>query len=383
MNALISVIIPSYNHESYIVEALESVLAQSYPNVEIVIVDDGSTDNTLEKISSYHSPKVKIVVQENQGANVAINKGISLARGEFVTVLNSDDLYHPQRLERLMAEQSNLEGQALIFTSLTMIDASGKPYDDIRWEQYQTLQGQCRHISRDKYFLMGNVAYTTSNFFMRRAFFDRVGSFKKLRYTHDWNFALRSSVLSSPVWLQEDLLFYRVHEKNTLNETSLWFSILEDSYNFSCYLFGRLRNKVSLTDVFEWYFSCFARNASYLPLFVSFFYSLLVNRVVADEDELLQCIHDEKFCSKMRRMVENVSYDMSTYQSLPYMNSVIQSYTRQVEMIKERDLCIRNNEANIEQLKQYMEKEIVKVEKALKSTMDYKLKRIIKKIFFP
>ncbi len=385
MYPLVSVIIPSYNHELYIVEAIESVLTQSYPKVELVIVDDGSTDNTLAKIEPYRSSSVNIIIQQNQGADFAINKGLSLARGEFVTILNSDDIYHSQRLERLVSELSSRDELSLIFTNLTMIDASGNPYSDFRWEQYQTLCGQCRQRPAVNYFLVGNIAYTTSNFFMRRALFEQVGNFKKLRYTHDWNFALRSSLVGEPVWLQEDLLLYRVHEKNTLNESSLWLSIFEDSYNLASYLYRFKESKVSMDEIFQIYLSCFTINSSYLPFYVGFFLSLLFYRVVEDEDDLLDCIHEDGFADKMKMMVDDVSYDMRTYQSLPWINALLASYNDQAEMINGRDICIRKNEEMINERDlciRKKEEDIGKMKKALEATFDYKIKKIVKKFCF-
>jgi len=95
----ISVIIPAYNHEKYITEAISSVLNQSYHDLEIIIINDGSTDSTEQRILSIHDQRIQYVSQKNSGAHSAINRGISLAQGEYITILNSDDLYLPQRLE--------------------------------------------------------------------------------------------------------------------------------------------------------------------------------------------------------------------------------------------------------------------------------------------
>ena len=95
----ISVIIPAYNHEKYIIDAVNSVLNQSYQDFEIIIVNDGSTDSTEQKILSIHDQRIQYVCQKNSGAHSAINRGISLSQGEYISILNSDDLYLPKRLE--------------------------------------------------------------------------------------------------------------------------------------------------------------------------------------------------------------------------------------------------------------------------------------------
>ena len=98
---LISVVIPAYNHERYIGAAIESVLEQSCPDLELIVVDDGSTDRTGEVIQGYTDSRLHYYHQENQDAYTTINRGISLARGRYIAILNSDDIYTPERLETL------------------------------------------------------------------------------------------------------------------------------------------------------------------------------------------------------------------------------------------------------------------------------------------
>jgi glycosyltransferase involved in cell wall biosynthesis len=99
----VSVVIPSYNHARYIGRAVDSVLSSTFTDLELVIVDDGSTDDTLEVLRPYRSrPEVKVRTQENRGAHAALNVGLSLARGRLLFVLNSDDAYHPERIGRLV-----------------------------------------------------------------------------------------------------------------------------------------------------------------------------------------------------------------------------------------------------------------------------------------
>ena len=89
---LISVVIPAYNHERFVGAAIESVLNQSCSDFELVIVDDGSTDNTAEVIKSYTDKRIHYYYQENQDAFNTINRGISLAKGRYISILNSDDI---------------------------------------------------------------------------------------------------------------------------------------------------------------------------------------------------------------------------------------------------------------------------------------------------
>ena len=95
----VSVIIPAYNRAHYIREAIESALQQSHRPLEIIVVDDGSTDETPQILATYSEP-VRVFRQVNQGVAAARNLGVSHARGEYVAFLDSDDLWHPEKLEK-------------------------------------------------------------------------------------------------------------------------------------------------------------------------------------------------------------------------------------------------------------------------------------------
>ena len=113
---LVSVIMPCYNAADYIGETIESVLAQTYENWELLIVDDGSTDDSLSVIARYNDPRIRVLkTAENSGAAVARNVAIEAAHGRFMAFLDSDDLWHPEKLsEQLTFMQEH--GCALSFT---------------------------------------------------------------------------------------------------------------------------------------------------------------------------------------------------------------------------------------------------------------------------
>ena len=101
---LVSVIIPTYNRAWSLKEALESVLAQDYPHIELIVVDDGSTDHTPELLQGYaNEPKVNVVTRENGGVSRARNQGIEVARGEYLAFLDSDDSWLPQKISEQIA----------------------------------------------------------------------------------------------------------------------------------------------------------------------------------------------------------------------------------------------------------------------------------------
>ena len=97
----VSVIMPAYNSEVYIRESIDSVLAQSFTDFELIVVDDGSTDTTAAIVKSYADSRIRLIRQANQGVSVARNTGLEAAQGQFITFLDSDDLYYPDFLKTL------------------------------------------------------------------------------------------------------------------------------------------------------------------------------------------------------------------------------------------------------------------------------------------
>ena len=96
---LVSIIMPAYNGEKFIDQAINSVIDQTYDNWELIVIDDGSQDGTKEIVQNYKDPRIRYFYQYNQGQAAALNKGLDLARGEFITTLDVDDWYTPTSLE--------------------------------------------------------------------------------------------------------------------------------------------------------------------------------------------------------------------------------------------------------------------------------------------
>ena len=123
----VSVIIPSYNHERYVGEAIESVLAQSMGDFEIIVVDDGSSDGSVDVVRQFKDARIRIFVQSNSGAHNAMNRGATLASAQWIAFLNSDDKFHPNKLERHLCahkDDPSLEASA---SRVRYITETGEP----------------------------------------------------------------------------------------------------------------------------------------------------------------------------------------------------------------------------------------------------------------
>ncbi len=226
---LISIIIPSYNHEKYIGKCIDSVLQQTYKNLELIIIDDGSTDSSNKIISAYTDQRIVYVKQSNHGAHSAINRGLVLAKGEYLTILNSDDLYHPQRLERCLQAFQNDQGIDFISTWIDVININGDVLGiKMSWKNMEPWEMKNKELTfagSEDYALnalMANFVSTTSNMIFKRSVYEKLGGMRNLRFTHDWDFLLRVSSNFNCLNLEESLLSYRIHETNTISSNRKW-----------------------------------------------------------------------------------------------------------------------------------------------------------------
>lgn len=218
---------PAYNHEKFVGEAIDSVLGQSYPELELIIVDDGSTDKTGDIARSYDDNRITYHYQENQDAFNALNQGMRMSRGSFISIINSDDIYASNRIERLL-ETHKATSAACIFTDVAPIDDQSKilANKEHPWLVWQQRNKDYYLATMDLYdgFLNGNFMVTTSNLFMTRELARTVGEFTALRYLHDYDYIFRILLTAEDktVYLHdEQLLCYRIHGGNTLSEAAI------------------------------------------------------------------------------------------------------------------------------------------------------------------
>lgn len=224
---LISVVIPAYNHERYIGYAVDSVLGQTCQDFELIVVNDGSTDGTGDVVQGYDDRRIRYYYQENQDAFNTINRGISLAQGHYIAILNSDDVFDLTRLQTLY-EQSHVHGSVCLFSDVVAVDDENNEFQDpaFGWNIWHKNNRDFYFSCKDLYtaFLHGNFMVTTSNLFMSRDAASEVGPFCSLRYLHDYDFIFRMITrFGERVAYVHDqkLLYYRIHGGNTLGEAAI------------------------------------------------------------------------------------------------------------------------------------------------------------------
>ncbi|MCC2641904.1 MAG: glycosyltransferase [Nitrospira sp.] len=222
-SGLISIIVPSYNHRRYVGEAVMSALSQTYEDIEVIVVDDGSLDGSPDLIAAIKDSRLTLVRQQNKGAHAAINRGLEMAKGDFVAILNSDDLYHPTRLEKAITAFESDRDLELISSWIHIVNSDGaviatkKGWENLHpWPLRRAEAGYKKTDDFNLNLLASNFVSTTSNIVCRKALLARIGMMRNLKFVHDWDFLLRASAASKCAQICEPLIKYRVHEANTI-----------------------------------------------------------------------------------------------------------------------------------------------------------------------
>lgn len=218
----ISVVVPLYQHARYVAAALASVLAQEAPPREILVIDDGSTDDgaRVAERALAGIAATRVLRQDNRGAAATLNEAVRLAESDWIAVLNSDDLFVPGKLvtcQRLIAEQPDT---ALLAGGITLIDEKGHALTaGIAADWMRRARDFAARAGHPPLALLNeNFVATTSNIVFRRALWQRLGGFAPLRYCHDLDFLLRGWAATPLVIVEEALVQYRVHARNTIGE---------------------------------------------------------------------------------------------------------------------------------------------------------------------
>lgn len=217
----ISVIIPSYNCACYITDAIESVLNQSYKELEIIIID-GSVDNTKDVLEQYIDQGViKYIFQEPRGVSAARNLGIQHAHGELIVLQDADDIWYPNKLLLQMKAFEKYRDAALIFTSYDELDENGvilgRFWKDILekwWESYKIPGSEIAYGPIYKELLVGgNCMHTSSIIVKKEAIIEAGGFDEKLKTCEDYDLWMRITTKYPVIFVNHILCGYRVRSE--------------------------------------------------------------------------------------------------------------------------------------------------------------------------
>ncbi|MGZ4474943.1 MAG: glycosyltransferase [Nocardioides sp.] len=219
----VSVIVPVYNHERFIVEALRSVIDQTHPDIELICIDDGSRDASLLALADIAvdaGRDIKIVPQSNAGAHSALNAGLALATGDLVMFLNSDDVYALTRVSTFVRayERLGAPDEFWGFSRVGFVDDDGNEVEPAELGTGH-LSHYTMHASQGGWspelLAWHNVALTSGNLVATLGLMRRVGGFSDYAMVHDWDMALRLLALAEPLVVPLPLYVYRLHGSNS------------------------------------------------------------------------------------------------------------------------------------------------------------------------
>ncbi len=236
-NPLISVLIPAYNHEKYVQQTIKSIINQTYQNIELLIVDDGSKDDTWEKIEELRSAcekrfaRVFFKTKKNEGTCLTLNQLLENAEGKYVFLIASDDVAAPQLIEKEVEFLENHEDYALVVCDNGIIDEDSKVcyWDKNRANVYEKNEAkylsfgnylkQHFDFSPDKfgsYVQMRIGNHIPNGYLIRKSIFDKTGFFTPKAPLEDYFLMLQISKYAKMKYFDEVLYYYRWHGNNTI-----------------------------------------------------------------------------------------------------------------------------------------------------------------------
>jgi glycosyltransferase involved in cell wall biosynthesis len=213
---LVTIVTPSYNQGKFIAETIESVLNQTYKNIEYIVIDGGSTDETVDILKSYEDKGVKWISERDDGQSDAINKGFRMAKGEIIGWINSDDLLMPYTVEKIVEAFSD-EKVGLVYGNIWIIDETGnfvKEYKPGEITLYRLLK------------IEQSVPQPGS--FYRKRFVEMVGGLNKyLNFVMDYDLFIKLLKISKAVYIPLPLAKFRLHCKSKTFNFSATKSVIE------------------------------------------------------------------------------------------------------------------------------------------------------------
>jgi glycosyltransferase involved in cell wall biosynthesis len=217
---LVSIIIPTYNRAGLICETIDNVFQQTYRNFELIVVDDGSTDDTQSKLLQYGN-RIQVIRQENRGPAVARNRGARVARGEIIAFQDSDDLWKPTKLERqvLLLEMDSSLPCCLSNIALGAVEGKEFTSFDQSFVRPKHDEGIWLNVSD---ILATRFVLFTQAVAIRREVFVNLGGFdESLRYLEDYDFPLRLSFMGPWGFIREPLVTYRKGSSSSFSQAAL------------------------------------------------------------------------------------------------------------------------------------------------------------------
>lgn len=220
-----SVIIPLYNKEKYIANTLKSVLAQTFQDFEVIIINDGSTDNSLEVVRTFDDSRIKIFEQENQGLSATRNKGTKLASANFIAFLDADDIWKPSFLSTIKTLIENFPNAGLFATNYEELYPNGVS----NIYKNRLIINNIGIIEDFFKVSIGASIYYPSSFCAKKEVFETIDGFnEKITFSEDIDFNIRANLKYRLAYSNEACINYIVSSENQITNTPLANKIIPD-----------------------------------------------------------------------------------------------------------------------------------------------------------
>lgn len=304
MNYKVTIVIPVYNGSNFMKVAIDSAIAQTYDNKEILVINDGSTDNgETEKIALSYGNKIRYIKKENGGVATALNLAIKEMKGDYLSWLSHDDIYKPYKIEKQIETIKKLEDKTtILFSNVELIDEKGKIFCTTNYSNLMTHEELCQGIYP---VIKGTV--NGCSMLISKECFDKVGLFNEnLKTSNDYEMWLRLFKEFKSYLIEEPLIQYRIHKNQdttkspyTLKEANkLWVDII---------------NNLTVKEIEGWSFEPFN---VYMDLYFQMYYSKY-NEAYPVAYKKAKEIYDKS--------TPKVSIIMPCYNSEKYIEKAIQS----------------------------------------------------------
>lgn len=213
MSALVSVITPTFNRAYILGTAIDSVRAQTYQNWELIVIDDGSTDGTKKLIETYNDSRIRYVFQENKGQAAARNRGLDMAKGEWITFLDSDNEFYPQFLEKALKMLAENPGKLCLLPkgdrTQELYDEKGNLVESVDAPQHPP---EGTDIAREIF--MRSFIFDPNAFLHHRSITDEGIRFdEECRYMEDWDYAMTIAEKHPDAFIYCPEALYHYHQR--------------------------------------------------------------------------------------------------------------------------------------------------------------------------
>jgi glycosyltransferase involved in cell wall biosynthesis len=328
MNKIVSVIIPTYNCDRYVVEAVKSAIAQTYEYKEIIVVDDGSTDQTKQLLETYNGI-INYIYQENQGVSAARNRGIKEAKGELICFLDADDFFIlPSKLSEQVACFEAQPSIGIVHTGWQVVDSNGKKLLD------RPLWNQCPNLNLETWLTINPVLPSAMMF--SRDCLERVGGFDtQFSHGEDTDMMLNLGLLGCKVkWLKKITVAYRQHSHNSIVQ-------IDRCIKSSIAVLDKFFNQVDIPDQireikntsyyhqFTWLAWCSYENGDYNKMVECLEKALLISPYKKNSTIILWL----KNCKQMSLILRKKKFRVSSFVTLPEWKQLVPEWKQLVSKI--------------------------------------------------